>query len=775
MLAEEVAQVAEEDRNQDSQEEKEDVTHVNRLSILLEIVLRISNSLSHYNFYYDCSTQYLSRCPFTYNSLIYRNEPFDNADETDHKVTVKVDPNEVESYTPGSIHSEKVREFWKSELKAGEWVMDTLEHGYVIPFEKSPPEYEEPNNQSALREQGFVYQAIMDLKKIGVVNFVSEKPHCVSPLSVSYKTGRDGSIKKRLCLDGYRCINDCIKKQKVTLSHLKRALDLTNAGDYQIVYDLKAAYHHILIHPSQVRYLGAAFTRPEGGTQYIVFLYLPFGLSSAVHCITKIIKPINAYIHRKGIKHSIYLDDGRITAASESEANEDQEFVYSTLGKSGWVIEVQKSDKKGDARQVKPYLGFIIDSNSMTVRMEEMKKQRILKQVQETVDQAARPILAKELAGTLGKIVATEPALGPVVIMIARAAYIQLDEAVSNRGWNTRLSLNAESLNGLRFFIDNFSDFDNSTIRSAATEISVLSIIGPPSSFIKSSFATNHVRTMDERIWASDASGFATCAYSVKGPQLYFRGLLTEEERALSSGHRELLAVTRTLEYYQQSCVMNSQVTNIYWITDSTNLATFLTKVSGKSYIQSEVFRIMVICKTLNVRIIPVHLLRDDPRIQIADDGSKTTDTDDWAIDVETFESINKERRGKFTIDLFASDKNTKCRRFFSNFYCKNTSGIDAFAHSWDEEITWICPPIKEVIRVIKKLKTSKTSGVLFVPEWRTADYWTEVFNKEGSLLWPFEFVTTHKPLITQGVFNIRSPLSGKVKFNFLAVEFDSH
>lgn len=88
MLAEEVAQVAEEDRNQDSQEEKEDVTHVNRLSILLEIVLRISNSLSHYNFYYDCSTQYLSRCPFTYNSLIYRNEPFDNADETDHKATV---------------------------------------------------------------------------------------------------------------------------------------------------------------------------------------------------------------------------------------------------------------------------------------------------------------------------------------------------------------------------------------------------------------------------------------------------------------------------------------------------------------------------------------------------------------------------------------------------------------------------------------------------------------------------------------------------------------
>jgi hypothetical protein len=572
-----------------------------------------------------------------------------------------------------------------------------------------------------------------------------------------------------------RCINDCIKQQKVTLSNLQRALDLTEAGDYQIVYDLKAAYHHISIHPSQVKYLGAAFTKPKGGDQYIVFLFLPFGLSSAVHCITKILKPINAFFHRKGIKHSIYLDDGRITAASESLANENQDFVYDTLAKSGWIIENEKSDKKGDASQIKTYLGFVIDSRSMTVRMEEGKKWRILQQVQETIDYAPRPMLAKTLAGTLGKIVATEPALGPVVIMAARAAYIQLDVAVSNKGWNTRLSLNMESLNGLKFFVETFSDFDNSPIRSVATDISVLSIIGPPSSFITSSFVTNHLRATDERIWASDASGFATCAYSVKGPQFYFRGLLKEEEKALSSGHRELIAVTRTLEYYRQSNATNSQVTNIYWITDSTNLVTFLTKGSGKSHIQNEVLRIMFICKELKIRIIPVHLLRDDPRIQIADDGSKTPNTDDWAVDIETFENINRRRTRKFTLDLFASDNNTKCKRFFSNFYCKNTSGIDAFAHSWDEEETWVCPPIREVIKTIRKIKASKTSGVLFVPEWRTADHWMTIFDREGGLLWPFQFVATHKPFIIQGIFNGKSPLSGRVKFNFLALEFDSH
>ena len=133
---------------------------------------------------------------------------------------VEVDPTEFKrnqtTFIPGSIHSETVREFWRSELKAGGWVMDTLRHGYVISFEQSPPEYEEPNNKSALRERDFVYQAVSDPKKTKVVEFVSEKPYCVSPLSVSYKIGCDGSVKKRLCLDGSRCINKYIKQQKVT-------------------------------------------------------------------------------------------------------------------------------------------------------------------------------------------------------------------------------------------------------------------------------------------------------------------------------------------------------------------------------------------------------------------------------------------------------------------------------------------------------------------------------------------------------------------------------
>lgn len=306
-------------------------------------------------------------------------------------------------FYPGSIHAEEVREFWRTELKAGDWVMETLKDGYVIPFKEFPPIYEEPNNSSATKDMDFVHQAVAELKRVGIIEFRTERPHCVSPLSVSIKISSNGLPKKRLCLDGSRCINQCIKEQSVTLSHLQRALEMTREQDFQVKYDLKSAYHHIKIHPAQTRYLVAALVEPDGRTQYFVFLFLPFRLSSAVHCITKIFKPINAFIHEKGIRYSMYIDDGRATAETRRKAEDRHKIVYDVLKRAGWILECKKSDQEGDASQSKEYLGFIIDTNSMTVRLVEAKKQRILQRVWETISYGSKPIQASELAKFLGK------------------------------------------------------------------------------------------------------------------------------------------------------------------------------------------------------------------------------------------------------------------------------------------------------------------------------------------------------------------------------------
>ena len=203
--------------------------------------------------------------------------------------------------------------------------------------------------------------------------------------------------------------------------------------------------------------------------------------------------------------------------------------------------------------------------------------------MKEVISFGKRHIHIKMLSKAVGKMVATEPALGNMPLMAARAAYMQIEETANDKGWNANLLLNEETLSGLSFFVENLDKFDNTPIRTAATELSVISIIGQPDEFIKTSFVANHVQFEGEKtIWASDSSSFATCAYSITGEEMYYRSKLSADQRLVSSGHRELLAVRQTLEFYTRSWTEERTPANIYWLTDSKNLVRFLLKGSSK-------------------------------------------------------------------------------------------------------------------------------------------------------------------------------------------------
>ena len=60
----------------------------------------------------------------------------------------------------------------------------------------------------------------------------------------------------------------------------------------------------------------------------------------------------------------------------------------------------------------------------------------------------------------------------------------------------------------------------------------------------------------------------------------------------------------------------------------------------------------------------------------------------------------------------------------------------------------------------------------MFVPDWQTSDYWSEIFDREKNLKAPFTRVTKGRPFIIQRQFDYKSPFLGNVKFDFLAVHF---
>lgn len=85
--------------------------------------------------------------------------------------------------------------FWASSLDAPQFTLDTISHGYWIPFASYPGTCFLSNNFSALRYPDFVVQAILELLDNGCITEHNEPPFRVNPLTVA------GGKKLRLVID----------------------------------------------------------------------------------------------------------------------------------------------------------------------------------------------------------------------------------------------------------------------------------------------------------------------------------------------------------------------------------------------------------------------------------------------------------------------------------------------------------------------------------------------------------------------------------------------
>jgi hypothetical protein len=85
------------------------------------------------------------------------------------------------------------------------------------------------------------------------------------------------------------------------------------------------AYQHIKIHP--VKQNISAQPYQSRTARFNISSSSIFPLDS----ITKILKPVNAVLNEKAMRHLIYLDDGRVIAVSQRQAEEHIVFVYDVL------------------------------------------------------------------------------------------------------------------------------------------------------------------------------------------------------------------------------------------------------------------------------------------------------------------------------------------------------------------------------------------------------------------------------------------------------------
>ena len=135
-------------------------------------------------------------------------------------------------------------------------------------------------------------------------------------------------------------------------------LNAIRRDDWMVLVDLKDAYFQVPIHPASRKFL-----RFQWGTKTYQFRVLAFGLSTAPQVFTRVMAPVSAILHQKGIRLLRYLDDWLVLATSESEAVKARDTVLDLCRTLGIVVNYEKSSLI--PRQSAEYLGMRIDSPSL--------------------------------------------------------------------------------------------------------------------------------------------------------------------------------------------------------------------------------------------------------------------------------------------------------------------------------------------------------------------------------------------------------------------------
>ena len=82
---------------------------------------------------------------------------------------------------------------------------------------------------------------------------------------------------------------------------------------------------------------------------------------------------------------------------------------------------------------------------------------------------------------------------------------------------------------------------------------------------------------------------------------------------------------------------------------------------------------------------------------------------------------------------------NKKAEIFFSKYPQCGSAGIDFFAQKLnDQEVYWLCPPVKLVLTTINHVLAAEKRIIAYVsfPEWKSANFWPII--KQGKYYAPF-------------------------------------
>ena len=252
--------------------------------------------------------------------------------------------------------------------------------------------------------------------------------------------------KFRLILN-LKNLNTYVEYLHFKMDNIKTVLANVTQGCYMTSLDLKHGYHSVKIDDEYQKYL-----KFQWNDHYYQYTCYPNGLAPCPRKFTKLLKVPLLHLRENGHIVIGYLDDFFMQGQREHKCFGTLFSTTAMLQRLGFTIHPGKSHLTPS--QIMPFLGFVINSVSMTVALTTEKKLKLVALIEAILNKNKVPI--RELATIIGKFVSSLPGslYGPLYY---RTLELEKNEALKrNRGnYESLTTISENAKNELLWWLNN--------------------------------------------------------------------------------------------------------------------------------------------------------------------------------------------------------------------------------------------------------------------------------------------------------------------------------
>ena len=214
-------------------------------------------------------------------------------------------------------------------------------------------------------------------------------------------------------------------KQHFKMKTLKTAIESKRQDCYFASVDLADAYYSIPVCKGDRKYF-----RFFHKGQKFQFTALVMGLTSSPRIFTKILKSVFAYLRALGHINTAYIDDSCLVGLTYKGCLRNIYDTVSLMDELGLTVHTDKSVLQPYTQIV--FLGFVLCSKSVTVRLTEERCQNIITLCVQLKNEKRTTI--RSFAKVIGKLVASEPGVEYAMLYIKPLKIIKEKELHIHKG-----------------------------------------------------------------------------------------------------------------------------------------------------------------------------------------------------------------------------------------------------------------------------------------------------------------------------------------------------